>query len=423
MRLISSSKKESLELKKHVGLIHSVNKLSLLERKIANALLFNAYEMLLTKTEHQIHISDLANLIGYDSNDHKVLKKSLMSLISTVMEWNILDKDLKGKEVWVASSMLADAKIDGPICTYSYSKRMCELCHHPEFYARLNLKELSEFKSAYGIALYENCVRYKNIPQTPWFDLSLFKKLMGVEKGKYETFRDLNKRVISPAVKEVNTYSSIQVKPEYEKSGRVVNRIKFLIDHGPEKNQKEIAQLNNSENTLSNRLTSHYGFSAIGAKQLLGEYRESYLLEKMSVIESSASYAAGKIENLAKYLEKALKENFQAPKSSKIAINQAAESIKKNKLEQQVIEQRKEEYSAYQRQTVLDAYQKMCEKEKKEIDKQFEKVIKETAYYRAYITRGGIQDPLVCDRFVDFIKSNRSDILKCILSFNDFCKR
>ena len=93
MRLISSNKKESLELKKHVGLIHSVNKLSLLERKIANALLFNAYEMLLTKTEHQIHISDLANLIGYDSNDHKVLKKSLMSLISTVMEWNILDKD------------------------------------------------------------------------------------------------------------------------------------------------------------------------------------------------------------------------------------------------------------------------------------------------------------------------------------------
>ena len=90
---ISSNKKESLELKKHVGLIHSVNKLSLLERKIANALLFNAYEMLLTKTEHQIHISDLANLIGYDSNDHKVLKKSLMSLISTVMEWNILDKD------------------------------------------------------------------------------------------------------------------------------------------------------------------------------------------------------------------------------------------------------------------------------------------------------------------------------------------
>lgn len=422
MRVISSNKKESVELKKHVGLIHSANKLSLLERKIANALLFNAYETLLTKAEHQIHISDLANLIGYDSNDHKVLKKSLMSLISTVMEWNILDKDLKGKEVWVASSMLADAKIDGPLCTYSYSKRMCELCHHPEFYARLNLKELSEFKSAYGIALYENCIRYKNIPQTPWFDLSLFKKLMGVEKGKYETFRDLNKRVISPAVKEVNAYSSIQVKPEYEKSGRVVNRIKFHIDHGSEKKQEAIAQLNNNENTLVSRLMNHYGFSAVAAKQLLNEYSESYLLEKMSVIESSISYATGKIENLAKYFEKALKENFQAPKSSKSAVNQAIESTRKNKLEQKVIEQRKEEYSAYQRKIILDAYQNMPEKEKKEIDKQFEKAIKETAYYRAYITRGGIQDPLVCDRFVDFLRSNYKDIVNSFLSFSEFCK-
>ncbi len=142
----------------------------------------------------------------------------------------------------------------------------------------------------------------------------------------------------------------------------------------------------------------------------------------MSVIESSISYATGKIENLAKYLEKALKENFQSPKSSKNAVNQLTESTKKNKLEQKVIEQKKEEYTNYQRKIILDAYQNMPEKEKKEIDKQFEKAIKETAYYRAYITRGGIQDPLVCDRFVDFVKSNRKDIVNSFLSFSEFCK-
>ena len=44
-----SEKKKALELKKHVAVIHSSNKLTLLQRKIANALLFNAYEELLTR--------------------------------------------------------------------------------------------------------------------------------------------------------------------------------------------------------------------------------------------------------------------------------------------------------------------------------------------------------------------------------------
>jgi hypothetical protein len=70
-----------LQLKKHVAVIHSSNKLSLLQRKIANALLFNAYKELQNKEEHEIHIATLCQLIGYDSNDHKTIKKSLLLLL------------------------------------------------------------------------------------------------------------------------------------------------------------------------------------------------------------------------------------------------------------------------------------------------------------------------------------------------------
>src|SRR5690349_13402545 len=97
--------KKTLELKKHVAAIHSSNKLSLLQRKIANALLFNAYEELLDKDEHQIHIPTLCNLIGYDSNDHKTIKKALVNLLATVIEWNLVDGNKLDKEgVWNASS-------------------------------------------------------------------------------------------------------------------------------------------------------------------------------------------------------------------------------------------------------------------------------------------------------------------------------
>ncbi len=86
MSVVELTKGRSLEFKKHVGLIHSTNKLSLLERKIANALLYHAYENLSTKNEHQIHIPSLCLLIGYNSKDYKTIKKALLSLISTVLE-------------------------------------------------------------------------------------------------------------------------------------------------------------------------------------------------------------------------------------------------------------------------------------------------------------------------------------------------
>ena len=259
MRPIALAQNQSLELKKHVGLIHSTNKLSLLERKIANALLYNAYASLLTQNEHCIHIHSLCILIGYNSKDYKTIKQSLLSLISTVLEWNLVDKGKTEEEgVWMASAMLADAKIEGPICTYSYSNRMRELCYYPEFYGRLNMRVLAMFKSTYGLALYENCIRYQNITQTPWFDLLTYRKLMGVENRKYEIFRDLNKRVTKPSVKEVNDHSSICVEPEFKKQGRSVVAIRFLITKQTEK--PALDQLKHSEfnRTIIDRLKEDY---------------------------------------------------------------------------------------------------------------------------------------------------------------------
>ena len=87
MRKAEGISERSLELKKHVAVIHSHSKISLLQRKISNALLFHAYDNLLIKDEHEIQISTLTKLIDYDSHDHKKIKQSLMDLLATVVEW------------------------------------------------------------------------------------------------------------------------------------------------------------------------------------------------------------------------------------------------------------------------------------------------------------------------------------------------
>ena len=38
-------------------------------------------------------IKTLAEIIGFDSNDHQLIKNALETLAKTIIKWNILDKD------------------------------------------------------------------------------------------------------------------------------------------------------------------------------------------------------------------------------------------------------------------------------------------------------------------------------------------
>ena len=76
-------------------------------------------------------------------------------------------------------------------------------------FGKIDLVIQSKFRSSYGLALYENCIRYRGLPNTKWFDMDLFKKLMGVPAGKYDVFRDFKRRVLDKAVDEVNMYSDL----------------------------------------------------------------------------------------------------------------------------------------------------------------------------------------------------------------------
>src|SRR5580698_11647471 len=94
------------ELKKHAATIHCSNTLSLLQRKVSNALLYHAYKELMLKDEHEITVKQLCRLIGYQGNNHAAIKDALKGLISTVIEWNLIN-DETGTENWSASSIIA----------------------------------------------------------------------------------------------------------------------------------------------------------------------------------------------------------------------------------------------------------------------------------------------------------------------------
>ena len=191
-----------IELKKHVGAVHVAGPLTLLQRKAANVLLYNAYDELPEPSVrgHSIRLVQLAGTLGFNSKNLRVLKETLKTLVKTDVEWNVLDED--GRKEWGATTLLASVSIkDGTgVCRYSYSDDLRRLLHNPDVYARIDLAVQRQFESQYALALYENCVRFRRVDSTGWIPLETWRGLLGVRDGQYARYADLRIRALDPAV-------------------------------------------------------------------------------------------------------------------------------------------------------------------------------------------------------------------------------
>ncbi|RKS43210.1 replication initiator protein [Paracoccus pantotrophus] len=312
-------------VKKHVAAIHVSGKLTLLQRKLSNVLLLNAYDTLISRARHQIDARTLCLMIGYNSNDMETLKQSLRGLAETVAEWDMLDE--KGQQEWGVSSLLSYAKLKGGICEYAYSPALAEKLHDPKVFALINLNIQRRFTSGHALALYENCYRFVRTGSTGWWPLDLFRRLMGVEgSAYYETFKHLNAKVIKPAVDEVNRTSNILVTPETRKQGRVVTEIRFRIKENP---QLAILDMDDGEGMRHGAVYARLrglGVSDRLARQWLTAHGEEQVLEKLDYVETRKN-----VKSKLGYLTAALEGNFgaTAERAGEAAPNPRAERLRR----------------------------------------------------------------------------------------------
>ena len=291
-------------VKKHVAAIHVSGKLTLLQRKLSNVLLLNAYDTLTSRTRHQIDARTLCLMIGYNSNDMETLKQSLRGLAETVAEWDMLDE--KGQQEWGVSSLLSYAKLKGGVCEYAYSPALAEKLHDPKVFALINLNIQRRFTSGHALALYENCYRFVRTGSTGWWPLDLFRRLMGVEgSAYYETFKHLNAKVIKPAVAEVNKTSNIILTPETRKQGRQVTEIRFRIKENP---QLAILDLDDGEGMRHGPIYQRLrdlGVSDRLARQWLNVHGEDQVSAKLAYVEGKKN-----VKSKVGYLTAALEGDF-----------------------------------------------------------------------------------------------------------------
>lgn len=259
-----------------------------------NALLYNAYDQLLTAQNHEISASVLCEMIGFDSKNIGYLKGALKGLMETVVEFDVLEED--GERSWEAMVLLPYAKIKGGMCTYRYERALAEKLYHPDVYSKINLSVLREMNSAYALVLYENCYRFEGIGHTAWWDVDVFRKLMGVDMmSSYKPFKALNRNVIQPAMKEVNKLSNIQVEMETRMKGRSVTGLRFIVRPN---RQLSLVGMETEDDITQNpayQALLKEGISKTLARLWLLEYGEEHIFDKLDLASSQA--ASGKIKS------------------------------------------------------------------------------------------------------------------------------
>ena len=416
---LQSNKK--IELKKHVNAIHCSNNLTLVQRKLFNALLFNAYPDLSFKQIFEIKGKDLYKLIGYNSKDTGKLKDALLGLITLTIEWNVIDCSTGQEKKWKASSILASAELSGGVCSYEYSQVMKDFLYQPEIYGKINIELISQFKSGYGLALYENCIRYQGLAQTPWFPIDTFRKLMGVFDGKYQVFKDFKKRVLDIGVSEVNSISPIRIYPEIERVNQKVTKIRFkltkLIDAASEVVTEEIV---NDE--LNRILIDTFSFSQPMLEEVLTKYEPDYIREKIEVIIQSESFAAGKIRGVAGYLIEALKKDYKLSKSSKAIVDERRKIIEaKQKDKKQKEKDTAAKYSTYIAKKINSYLAGLTSEQHHQLMNEFDVYIKnQNCILQTWYRKHNLEHPAVKGSFNGYIKEHKKEHLGTLLSMDEF---
>ena len=307
------------QLLKPTATIHVGNRLSLIERKVFNAIIWHSQSQRSAKTANVMSVDLLMSLIGLErSKNTEVIRDALERLTTNPIVWNTLKKDRTAD--WGVCTFLAGAEMNGGRLRYVLNPLLVEKVEHPTLFAKIQLLVQTQFSSKYSLALYEFLIdemcRSGN-PKTYAFTVSLdtLRHVLQFD-GIY---KHLNSDVLKPCVKEINTLSDIAVTYSGVKKGRAVVALLLTI----ERKAAQLALADLAAVEISDEPGTHVdllrdpleqmlivrGVGKRKANALVETYDETRIRENIAYVERE--YQAGKVKVLSAYLIRAIEEDYR----------------------------------------------------------------------------------------------------------------
>ena len=222
------------------------------------------------------------NLFEDKSTTTVSLEKSLDELTEKKFEWRY--KDESGKVVRSGKAvMISDFDIDKNTRTvkFTLSKFVHDrlICYGNAYISEMPI--IASFRSGYSVALHEQLEQRKKFQK--WkVEVQEFKTLMGITEDEYKQLFDLQKRVIKPALIEIEKNTEyFNLKYKSIKNGRNISHFEFTwgIDKKEKehKGQTNFASVDDEIESLKNKIfkidDTTYKFIDIRTTEKYPEYR------------------------------------------------------------------------------------------------------------------------------------------------------
>lgn len=170
---------------------------------------------------------------------YEMVIDAVRALMTTLIEINKPDGSTSRVQFLGGNNMTAKDRPAGTM-TYRFDQELIEILQDSRIWGKISLPELMALNSKYAIPLYENVSQWTGLTNktSQVFELEDFRALLGVEHGKYDKFGDLNRRVLVPAVSEINALAPFNLALLPIKSGRAVTHVRlswWLKDHEEQK--------------------------------------------------------------------------------------------------------------------------------------------------------------------------------------------
>ena len=180
-------------------------------------------------TEYSFELKDFYAICGIKKDTYTTTKRMLKALSDR--SWWVKNKQTK-KESLVRWFNTIDCDEGSGTVTFKFHERMqpylLNLLNQDEFYTCYNIKYILPMASKHSPRLYEILKSYQKNNKQWFFELTELKYLL--DCANYERWPDFQRRVLEPAIDEINKYTDLCIAYRDIRKGKKVVRIDFFMD-------------------------------------------------------------------------------------------------------------------------------------------------------------------------------------------------
>ncbi len=214
------------------SLINASYTLGLVEQRLILLAIIEARETgkgVDAETFLEIHAQHYADRFNVDvKNTYSMLSDAVLTLFNRQVTYMTVDEKRNKPEKRVVRWVSGISYVEGAgIVKLRFAPEIVPLITRLEenftWYELMQVANLN----LYATRLYELLVCWRSTGKTPVIEISDFRSRIGLLETEYKAMCDFKKRVLDPAIKQINEHTDITVKVEQYKAGRSITGFSF----------------------------------------------------------------------------------------------------------------------------------------------------------------------------------------------------